>query len=121
MDKNLGTIIVEKTSENLKLSNSDNYELPIVDKLSKSNEVLSFKLDKDLTPIAYKNKVKELIKQGACSTVKEAESMVDKMVFNLEIYYSIDSGLFAVESEAVESGLIYNPYTGEMLYKADDY
>ena len=53
--------------------------------------------------------------------VKEAESMVDKMVFNLEIYYSIDSGLFAVESEAVESGLIYNPYTGEMLDKADDY
>lgn len=121
MDENLGAVIVGKMSEKLKLNNSDNYELPIVDKLSKSNEVLSFKLDKDLTPIAYKNKVKELLAQGACLTEKEAESIVDKMVFNLEIYYSIDSGLFAVESEAVESGLIYNPYTGEMLDEADDF
>ena len=31
-----------------------------------------------------------------------------------EIYYHKHSGLFAVESGAVESGYIYSPYSGEL-------
>ena len=36
------------------------------------------------------------------------------MEIELEIYYEKGTGLFAVESEAVESGTIYSPYTGEL-------
>jgi hypothetical protein len=36
------------------------------------------------------------------------------MEFELEIYYEKGTGLFAVESEAVESGTIYSPYTAEL-------
>ena len=39
----------------------------------------------------------------------------------MEMYYSIDQGLFLVESEAVESDSeIYNPYTGEELDESID-
>lgn len=36
------------------------------------------------------------------------------MEIELEIYYEKGTGLFAVESEAVESGTIYSPYTAEV-------
>jgi hypothetical protein len=36
------------------------------------------------------------------------------MEIELEIYYEKGTGLFAVESETVESGTIYSPYTGEL-------
>jgi hypothetical protein len=42
------------------------------------------------------------------------EKIVNDMEFELELYYEKGTGLFAVESEAVESGTIYSPYTAEL-------
>lgn len=40
--------------------------------------------------------------------------------FELELYYEEGRGAFAVESEAVESGEIYSPYSGELGEDADE-
>ena len=87
----------------VKLNNSDNYE-----------SIGSIKLSKDKFPIAFQNKVDELIEEGVCSTTEEAEKIVSEMEIELEIYYEKGTGLFAVDSEAVESGTIYSPYTAEL-------
>ena len=86
----------------LKLNNADNYEL-----LGK------VKLTKDRFPIAYENKVQEIIEDGGYSR-EDAEEIVENMEFELEIYYHKGYGLFAVESEAVDDlADIYSPYTAE--------
>lgn len=106
--------------DNLKLNNSDNVELPIAFGINQNNEVLTVKLDKNLTPIAFENKVQELLEQKLFDNREEAEKAVSNMLFHLEIYYSKHSGLFAVEQEAVEAGTIYNPYSSELLDSADE-
>ena len=87
----------------VKLNNSDEYEA--LDKI---------KLSKEKFPKAFQAKVEELIEEGVCSTQEEAEKIVNDMEFELEIYYEKGTGLFAVESDAVESGTIYSPYTAEL-------
>lgn len=87
----------------VKLNNTDEYEsLGVI------------KLTKERFPNAFAAKVEELLEEEACSTQEEAESLVRDMEFELEIYYEKGAGLFAVESEAVESGTIYSPYTAEL-------
>jgi hypothetical protein len=87
----------------VKLNNSDNYE-----------SIGKIVLTKEKFPIAFQNKVDELIEEKVCSTREEAEKIVSEMEIELEIYYEKGTGLFAVESEAVESGTIYSPYTAEL-------
>lgn len=87
----------------VKLNNSDTYE-----------HLCSVELTKDKFPIAYENKVQELIEEGCADSREEAEAQIKDMKIELEIYYEKGTGLFAVESEAVESGTIYSPYTGEL-------
>ena len=70
-----------------------------------------FTLTKDKFPIAFGNKVEELMEQGC--TREEAEKLVGEMEIELEIYYEKGTGLFAVESEAVECTPIFSPYTKE--------
>ena len=36
------------------------------------------------------------------------------MEIELEVYYEVGYGLFAVEADAVESADIYSPYSGEL-------
>lgn len=87
----------------IKLNNTDEYEsLGVI------------KLTKERFPKAFTAKVEELLEEEACSTQEEAESLVRDIEFELEIYYEKGAGLFAVESEAVESGTIYSPYTAEL-------
>lgn len=93
----------------VKLNNSDEYE-----------SIGVFKLTKEQTPKAFKAKVEELLEEGVCATEEEAEALVKDMEFELEIYYEKGTGLFAVESEAVESGTIYSPYTAELCEEADE-
>ena len=93
----------------VKLNDSDNYE-----------SIGSIKLSKDKFPIAFQNKVEELIEEGVCSTIEEAEKIVNDIEFELEVYYEKGTGLFAVESDAVESGTIYSPYTAELCEDADE-
>ena len=87
----------------VKLNNSDTYE-----------HLCNVVLTKDKFPIAYENKVQELIEEGCVDSREEAEAQIKDMEIELEIYYEKGTGLFAVESEAVESGTIYSPYTGEL-------
>jgi hypothetical protein len=92
----------------VKLNNSDEYEA-----------LDTIKLTKEKFPKAFKAKVEELIEEGVCATEEEAEELIKDMVFELEVYYEKGTGLFAVESEAVESGTIYSPYTAELCEDAE--
>lgn len=87
----------------VKLNNSDNYE-----------SIGVIKLTKEKFPIAFEEKVQELLEEGCAETREEAENLVNDMEIELEIYYERGTGLFAVESDAVESGTIYSPYTAEL-------
>ncbi|WP_368336984.1 hypothetical protein [Parabacteroides merdae] len=91
----------------LKLNNSNSYE------------GLYVTLDKRQTPIAFEAKVNELVNTGEW-TRKEAEEYVSWNPILMELYYETGTGLFAVESAAVESGTIYSPYTKQLLEPADE-
>ena len=92
----------------VKLNNSEEYEA-----------LDTIKLTKEKFPKAFQAKVEELIEEGVCATEEEAEELIKDMVFELEIYYEKGYGLFAVESEAVNSGTVYSPYSGEEGEAAD--
>ena len=83
-----------------RLNNSDDYE-----------SIGVIKLSKDKFPIAFNEKVDELLEEGVVATREEAEYLVNDMEIELEIYYERGTGLFAVECEAVDSGIIYSTYT----------
>lgn len=78
-------------------------------------ETISVLLTPEKFPLAYKEKVDELMEQGAFNTRKEAEQRVQTTPIVIELYYEKHSGLFAVESEALESPGIKSPYSGEEL------
>lgn len=64
-------------------------------------------------PIAFRNKVDELMEQGAFDTREEAETWVEETPFELELYYDKGNGLFGVEADAIENGAdIVSPYDG---------
>lgn len=92
----------------VKLNNAESYE-PIFITLT----------EKD-TPIAYKNKIDELVEQGCYPNEEEAKMDNAEIKIECEIYYEKHSGVFAVESGAVESGTIYSPYSGEICDEADE-
>lgn len=74
-------------------------------------EVITVRLDKRTTPIAFKNKVSCLMLSGLS---REESEKIASEPMELELYYEIGSGLMAVEPEAVEAGYIYSPYSGEL-------
>lgn len=86
----------------VRLNNDENYESILIT------------LTKEKYPIAFENKVQELLEQGF-DTREAAEKFVSETPIECEIYYEKHSGLFAVESDAVESHCdIYSPYSGEL-------
>lgn len=87
----------------VKLNGGDTYE-----------SIGKITLTKEKYPIAFNAKVEELLEEGVETNREEAERLVSNMEIELEIYYEKGTGLFAVESEAVESGTIYSPYTAEL-------
>jgi len=94
-----------------------------MEKLNLPNEIetIHVKLSKEQTPIAYENKVKELMGEGCELTREEAEKFVDEADFVLELYYQTCYGLFAVESDAIECGAtISSPYNKEDYEDWDD-
>ncbi len=77
-------------------------------------EVIIITLDKVTTPIAYANRIQSLINSGLSE--KEANSeMLNNPTIEMEIYYDVNTSCFLVDSLAIESTEIYNPYTGEEL------
>ena len=75
----------------IKMNNADNYES------------INITLSKENTPIAYQNKLDELMDCKAFDTQAEAEAWLNETPIELELYYENGYGLFGVESEAVES------------------
>ena len=75
-------------------------------------EPLNVFLTQEKTPIAYRNKV-ECLKLSGMSEEEACEIALGPI--ELELYYEVGHGLFAVEAEAVESGVIHSPYSGEEL------
>jgi hypothetical protein len=77
-------------------------------------EPIDIILSRDSNPIAYQNKLEELVEQELFPTIEEAERFYPSITIECEIYYHKHCGLFAVESGAVEAGTIYSPYDGEL-------
>ena len=75
-------------------------------------EIIEVRITKENYPIAYNNKLEELIEVGGM-TKEEAEEYLMEWTIPMELVYHKGYGLFMVESEAVESSPIYSPYTGE--------
>ena len=90
----------------MKLNNSDQYES------------ISIILDSVKNPIAFEQRVQSLVESGVPR--EEAENEVSTTPIEVEMYYDKDAGLFLVEAEAVESGTIYNPYSGELMEDAEE-
>lgn len=92
----------------IKLNNSEEYE-----------HLANVKLSKEKFPKAYEAKLDELIRNGM--TLEEAENWLKDALFELELYYSPDYGLFAIETDAVDGGAtIFDPYTGEECEPFDE-
>lgn len=64
------------------------------------------------TPIAYQRKKKEHMDFGMTEQETEKHLLCPIPV---ELFYDYSRGLFGVESEALDSCEIYNPYTGEEI------
>lgn len=75
-------------------------------------ESINVILNREKTPIAFQNKLDELMEEGAFDTEEEAIKWIETNPIELELYYEKGYGLFAVESGAVESNSdLVSPYT----------
>ena len=85
----------------IKVNNEDCYESILVI------------LDENKYPIAHQMKLEELMEQGAFESEAEAKEWINTTPIELELYYEKHSGLFAVEAEAIDSGMesLCSPYT----------
>ena len=70
-------------------------------------------LNENKYPIAHQKKLEELMEQGAFRSEAEAKEWINTNPIELELYYEKHSGLFGVETEAVEekSHTLCSPYT----------
>lgn len=78
-------------------------------------ETIEVKLTPGKYPVAYKAKIDELMEQGAFNTREKAERWVMENPICLELIYEKHSGLFAVESEAIETDSLVSPYSKEPI------
>ena len=85
-------------------------------------ESISVLLTEEKFPIAFKNKVDELMEQGAFNNIEEAKKWVKTNPIELELYYDKHHGLFGIEAEAVEAcgEDFVSPYTREYLEKRSE-
>lgn len=92
-----------KLHEIMKKNNENNYES------------INVRLTKWTFPIAFNNKVEELLEEKAFKTREEAEKWLSQTPIELELYYEKHAGLFGVEAEAMEncSETLCSPYTKE--------
>jgi len=92
-------------------------------KLNKSGteEIVEVILSETKYPIAFANKLAELMEQGAFNTEAEARQWLATNPICLELYYEKHHGLFAVESESLEGTpeAICSPYTKEPFFDFD--
>lgn len=77
-------------------------------------------LDENRTPLAFNEKLKELMEEGAFDNEEDARSYILTNPIELELYYHKGYGLYGVESDAVEYADIYNPYDGTKMEEWDE-
>ena len=73
-------------------------------------ETIEVRLSPIKTPVAFNNKVKELVEECGLSE-EEAKREVLNMTFVLEVIYEKNCGLFAVESDTLDCSRVWSPYT----------
>lgn len=78
-------------------------------------ETIEVLLTRRTFPIAFQNKLNELMEQGAFDNEEDATKWIESTPIVLEIMYEKDCGLFAVESEAIECDTLVSPYSGERI------
>ena len=78
-------------------------------------ETIGVLLTRKTFPIAFQNKLNELMEQGAFDNEEDATKWIESSPIVLEIMYEKDNGLFAVESEAIECDTLVSPYSGERI------
>lgn len=81
-------------------------------------ELVDIYLDQHRHPLAFKVKLHELMESGMSE--QEAKSFLMTNPIQMELYYSKDQGLFMIETDAVESTTIYNPYDGKQMEEFDE-
>lgn len=90
---------------------SKSVDTPVMLSSGDSPETIEVYLSEHGTPVAYKQKLSELIRTGMGEP--EARSVLKNSI-ELELIYHPDKGLFAIESEVVASALPwYSPYSGQ--------
>ena len=72
-------------------------------------------LDEKRTPLAFNEKLKELMEEGAFDNENDARSYILTNPIELELYYHKGYGLFGVEPDAVSYTDIYDPYDGKLM------
>ena len=84
-------------------------------------ETIEVLLTEERYPIAFANKMSELLEQKAFDSEQEARTWLKSTPIVLEIYYEKDAGLFAVESEVLDScpETVCSPYTKEAFTEED--
>ena len=100
---------IEEKKETTESTDEDH----IVNAPAGEEETIEVMLTEERFPKAFNNKLRELMDQKAFDSEDEARAWIRSTPFVLELYYEKDSGLFAVESEALDScpETICSPYT----------
>lgn len=73
-------------------------------------DTINVRISETSHPQVFEKKLAEMVKSGLSEA--DAKVWISQTEFELELYYSPDLGMFAVESEAVENCDIFDPYTG---------
>lgn len=102
---------VEDVVEPKRFLNPDGKEEMLTYGIKKTSDgFYEFYLNETHHPVAYKEKLKELMEGG--KTEDEARKIIAKTPICLELYYERGKGLFMVECDAIENGVdIFSPYT----------
>ena len=77
-------------------------------------------LDEKRTPLAFNEKLKELMEEGAFDNENDARSYILTNPIELELYYHKGYGLYGVESDAIECSDLYDPYDGTKMEEWDE-
>lgn len=95
---------------------SENTGTPDSDRLAIADEtceVIDIVTTPDAYPELFRRRVKSLMSSGLPQP--EAEKFVVSTALQLELFYDIGRGSFAVDAEAVGNAPLYNPYTGKEI------
>ena len=80
-------------------------------------ESIFVELSPEETPVAYNNRVECLMRSGLSEEIAKRTALDP---IELEVFYEVGKGLFAVEGENVKYGSVASPYSGEYVFAPDD-